>query len=225
MSNYLQPHGLYPARLLCPWGFSSQEYWSVLPCPSPGGLLSPGIEPRSFTLKVDCLTSKPPGKPMNTGVGSLSLLQGIFPTQESNRDVLHCRQILYQLIYQGSTYCYFSSVQFSHSVVSDSLRPHESQPARPPCPSPAPRVHSNSRPSSQWCHLAISSSVIPFSSCPQPLPASESFPMIQLFTWGGQSTGVSTLASFLPKNTQGWSYVCDIATYVTWNMGRLLSFK
>ena len=88
----------------------------------------------------------------------------------------------------------FSSVQFSHSVVSDSLRPHESQHARPPCPSPTPRVHSDSRPSTQWCHPAISSSVIPFSSCPQSLPASESFPMSQLFTWGGQSTGVSALA-------------------------------
>ena len=93
----------------------------------------------------------------------------------------------------------FSSVQFSHSVVSDSLRPHELQHARSPCPSPTPGVHSDSRPSSQWYHPAISSSVIPFSSCPQSLPASESFPMSQLFTWGGQSTGVSALASFLPK--------------------------
>ena len=99
----------------------------------------------------------------------------------------------------------FSSVQFSCSVISDSLRPHESQHARPPCPSPTPGVHSNSRPSSQWCHPTISSSVIPFSSCPQSLPASESFPMSQLFTWGGQSTRVSALASFLPKNTQSWS--------------------
>ena len=96
------------------------------------------------------------------------------------------------------------SVQFSRSVMSDSLRPHESQHARPPCPSPTPRVHSDSHPSSQWCHPAISSSVVPFSSCPKSLPASESFPMSQLFTWGGQSTGVSALASFLPKNTQGW---------------------
>ena len=94
------------------------------------------------------------------------------------------------------------SVQFSCSVVSDSLWPHESQHARPPCPSPAPRVHSNSRLSSQWCHLAISSSLVPFSSCPKSLPASGSFPMSQLFAWGGQSTGVSALASFLPKNTQ-----------------------
>ena len=97
------------------------------------------------------------------------------------------------------------SVQFSRSVVSDSLRPHELQHARPPCPSPIPRVHSNSRPSSRWCHPAISFSVVPFSSSPQSLPASESFPMSQLFAWGGQSTGVSTLVSFLPKNTQDWS--------------------
>ena len=99
----------------------------------------------------------------------------------------------------------FSSVRFSRSVVSDSLQPHESQHARPPCPSPTPGAHSNSRPSSQWCHPAISSSVVPFSSCPESLPASESFPGSQLFTWGGQSTGVSALASFLPKNTQDWS--------------------
>ena len=99
----------------------------------------------------------------------------------------------------------FSSVQFSHSVVSDSLRPHESQHTRPPCPSPTPRVHSNSCPSSQWCHPAISSSVVPFSSRPQSLSASESFPMSQLFAWGGQSIGVSALASGLPMSTQSWS--------------------
>ena len=97
------------------------------------------------------------------------------------------------------------SDQISRSVVSDSLRPHESQHTRPPCPSPTPGVHSDSHPSSQWCHPAISSSVVPFSSCPQSLLAPESFPMSQLFAWGGQSTGVSALASFLPKKSQGWS--------------------
>ena len=97
-----------------------------------------------------------------------------------------------------------SSVQFSCSVVPDSLRPHESQHARPPCPSPTPGVHSDPSPSSPWCHPAISSSVVPF-SCSQFLSASESFPTSQLFTWGGQSTGVSALASFLPKKSQGWS--------------------
>ena len=97
----------------------------------------------------------------------------------------------------------FSSVQFSRSVVSDSLWPHELQHSRPPCPSPTPGVHSDSCPSSQWCHPAISFSVVPFSSCPQSLPASECFPMSQLFAWGGQSTGVSASASFLPKKSQG----------------------
>ena len=98
-----------------------------------------------------------------------------------------------------------SSVQFSRSVISDSLWPHKLQHARPPCLSPSPGVHSNSCPSSQWCHPAISSSVVPFFSCPLSLPASESFPMSQIFAWGGQSTGASALASFLPKKSQGWS--------------------
>ena len=99
----------------------------------------------------------------------------------------------------------FSSVQFSHSVVSDSFQPHELQHARPPCPSPTPGVYSNPCPSSWWCHPAIASSVIPFSSFPQPLPASRSFPMSQVFTWGGQSIGVSASASVLLMNTQDWS--------------------
>ena len=96
-------------------------------------------------------------------------------------------------------------VQFTSSVVSDSLRPHESQHARPPCPSPTPGVYSNSCPSSRWCYPGISSSVVPFSSCPQSLPASGSFPMSQLFAWGGQSSGISASASVLSMNTQDWS--------------------
>ena len=95
-------------------------------------------------------------------------------------------------------------VQFNCSVVSDSLQPHESQHTRPPCPSPTPRVHPNSCPSSRWCHPAISSFAVPFSSCPQSLPASGSFPMSQLFTWSGQSIGVSASASVLPMDTQDW---------------------
>ena len=94
-------------------------------------------------------------------------------------------------------------MQFSHSVVSNSLRPHELQHTRHPCPSPSPGVYPNSCPSSRGCHLAISSSFVPF-SCPQSLPASGSFPMSQLFAWGGQSIGVSALASVLPMNTQDW---------------------
>ena len=88
--------------------------------------------------------------------------------------------------------------------MSNSLWPHESQDTRPPCPSPTPRVHSNSHPSSRWCHPAISSSGVPFSSCPQSLPALESFSMSQLFSWGGRSIGVSASASVLPMNTQDW---------------------
>ena len=98
-----------------------------------------------------------------------------------------------------------SSVQFRYSIMFDSLRPHESQHPRLLSPSPNPGVHSNSGTSSWWCHPAISYSVVPFSSCPQSLQASESFPMSQLFAWGGQSTGVSALASVLPKNTKDWT--------------------
>ena len=111
------------------------------------------------------------------------LLRVPWTARKSNQSILkeiNLEYLLERLI---------SSVQFSRSVVSDSLQPHESKHARPPCPSPIPRVHSDSRPSSPWCHPAISSSVIPFSSCPQSLQASESFPVSQLFAWGGQSTG------------------------------------
>ena len=97
------------------------------------------------------------------------------------------------------------SVQFSCSVVSDSLRPYEPQHARPPCSSPTPRVHTNSCPSSRWCYPTISSSVVSFSSCPQSLPASGSFPMSQLFASDSQSIGVSASTSVLPVNTQDWS--------------------
>ena len=123
-------------------------------------------------------------------------MQYRFATTVSKKD----REIKYRL--QGFL---SSSVQFSRSVMSNSLPPHESQHTRPPCPSSTPGVHSNSCPLSWWCHPAISSSVVPFSSCPQSLPASESFPVSQLFAWGGQSSGVSALASFLPKKSQGWS--------------------
>ena len=111
---------------------------------------------------------------------------------------------LYQYLQRYWTDVYNTSVQFSCSVMSDSLRLHESQHTRPPCPSPTPGVYPNSYPSSQSCHQAISSSVVPF-SCPQSLPASGSFPMSQLFTSGGQTIGVSASTSVLPMNTQDWS--------------------
>ena len=102
------------------------------------------------------------------------------------------------------TFTNFSPIQFSSvALTCPTLQPHESQHTRPPCPTLG--VYSNSCPSSWWCHPAISSSVVPFSSCPQSLPASESFPMSQLFAWGNQSIGVSALTSVLPMNTQDWS--------------------
>ena len=112
-----------------------------------------------------------------------------------------CRTAFLILLHITSLY----SVQFSHSVVSDSLQPHVLQHTRPPCPSPTPGVHSNSCPSSRWCDPAISSSAIPFSYCLQSFPASGSFQMSQLFTSGGRSIGVSALTSVLPMNTQDWS--------------------
>ena len=125
--------------------------------------------------------------PLRSCSGSLSLV------------IYHKCVLLYFL---PSAPCFpISSVQFNRSVMSDSLQPHESQHARPPCPSPTSGVCSNSCPSSRWCHPAISSSVIPFSSYPQSFPASGSLPMSQLFTWGGQSIGVSASASTLPMNT------------------------
>ena len=120
----------------------------------------------------------------------------------ANTEILHMLGTILNILYA------FSSVPFSCSVESDSLQPHQPQHARPPCPSPTPAVYPNSCPLSQWCHLIISSSVVPFSSCPQSFPASESFPMSQLFTDSfGQSIGVSASTSVLPMNTQDWSHL------------------
>ena len=115
-----------------------------------------------------------------------------------------CRKGRYSFI-ESCYFNLFSSVQFSCSDMSDSLWPHELQHARPLCPSPTPVVHPNPCPSSRWCHPTIPSSVVPFSSCPQSLPASGSFQISQLFTSGGQSIGVSASKSVLPMNTQDWS--------------------
>ena len=138
------------------------------------------------------------GKPgVLQSVGSKEL-DTIKQLNNSDRVVVCCTARL-------KWYSRFSSAQLSHSDVSDSLPPQESQHTRPPYLSPTPRVDSNSCPSSRWCHPAISSSVVPFSSCPQSLPTSGSFPMSQPFAWGGQSIGVSASASVLPMNTQDWS--------------------
>ena len=115
-----------------------------------------------------------------------------------------CEKTRKRTFYSYIKFC-FSSVQFSRSVVSDSLRPHGQQHARPPCPSPTPGVHTNSCPLSWWCHPTISSSVAPFATCLQSFPASGSFQMSQLFASCGQSIGVSASTSVLPMNTQDWS--------------------
>ena len=158
---------------------------------------------QSCWLFCDPMDYSPPGSSVH-GISQARILEWVAIS--SSRVLSWPRDQTYISCAAGRlfTAVVISSVQFSHSVMSNCLRPHESQHTRPPCPSPSPRVHSNSHPSSRWCHPAISSSVVPFTSCPQSLPASESFPMSQLFAWGGQSTGVSALASFLP-NTQGWS--------------------
>ena len=167
MSNSLQPHGLQPARLFCPW--------------------------------------KSPGK--NTGVGCHFLLQVIFPTQGQNSCLVSPALAggFFSTVPPGKPINDVTSVQFSSLVMSDSLQPHELQHARPPCLSPTPGVYSNSCPSNWWCHPTISSSVVPFSSCPQSLPASGSFQMSMLFTSGDQSIGISASKSVLPMNTQDWS--------------------
>ena len=116
VSNSLQPHGLYS-----PWNSPGQNTGVGKPFPSPGDLPNPGIDPRSPSLQMDLLPAKPQGKPKNTGVGSLSLLQGIFPTQGSNQGLLHCRQILYQLSYQGSLYWWADSLPLSHQGSPDTL--------------------------------------------------------------------------------------------------------
>ena len=153
-------------------GFSRQGYWSGLPFPSPGDLPNPGIEPRSPTLQADALPSEPPGK-QNASKFSLLRRNDLIYTLSDVFLFVICEIIS------------LSSVQFSHSVMSESLLPHKLEHARPPCPSPTPGVYSNSCPSSRWCLPTISSSVIPFSSCLQSFPASRSFPMSQFFTSGG----------------------------------------
>ena len=209
-------------------GFSRQEYWSGLPFPSPvdhilselSAMTCPswvalhGMAHRFIELDMAVIH-------VISLVSFLWLQFSVCPVMEKDKRlmkaswwdrlrgilglVLMGRAMLSKSLIQFSV-DWWSCVpsllfQFSCSVLSDSLWSHESQHARPLCPSLTPGVHSNSGASSQWCHPAISSSVIPFSSCSQLLPESGSFPMSQLFSWGGQSIGVSALASVLPMNT------------------------
>ena len=199
MSNSVWPHRWQPTRLRHPWDSPSKNTGVgchfLLQCMK---LKSESQVAQLCPTLHDPMDCSPPGSSVHGSFQARVLEWGAIAFY------LFSIQIIFKLS-QFKSVPQFSSVQFSCSVTSDSLQPHESQHARPPCPLPTPRVHSNSGPSSWWCHPTISSSVIPFTSCPQSLPASESFPMSQLFTWGGQSIGVFALASFLPKNTQDWS--------------------
>ena len=187
--------------------FPRQGYCSGLPFPSPGDLPSPGIEPRFLTWQAYSLPAETQGKPQNTGVGSLSLLQGIFLIQESNHGLLHCRWSLYYwAIREAQPLLHiFTSVQFSCSVMSDSLRPHGLQHPRLPCPSPTPRAYSNSCPSSQWWHPIISSSVVP-------LPSHLSLSHHQgLFKWVSSLQQVAKVLEFQLKHQSfQWTLRTDL---------------
>ena len=151
----------------------------------------------SFLWLEETAFIQPPGTYLSVGrFKQLLIMEGRGFENMEKQTIL----FLYQQIHTT-----FSSIHFSRSVVSNSLWPHGQQHTRPPCPSPTPGLYPNSCPSSQWCHPTISSSVVPFSSCLQSLPASGSFQMSQFFKTGGQSTGASASASVLPMNTQDWS--------------------
>ena len=197
MSDFLWPHRLVAHQALLSKGFLQARKLERVIFPSPGELLDPGIKPAS--LASPALT------------GGFFISWSIRKAQEGRKAEernsgcsLCCREVVCPLVYglmKVRQPLAHQLVQFSCSVMSDSLWPHGLQHARLPCPSPAPGVYSNSCPSSRWCHPAISSSVVCFSSIPRCFPASGSFPMSQLFAWGGQSIRVSASASVLPMNT------------------------
>ena len=162
------------------------------------------IIPRAYSVEMQfvCFTLRRRNK--TNALSALTCVQCAQPPRRKKLTVYRLNkqvEILKSVRCSKSQYTWRKSVQFSLSVMSHSLQPHESQHIRPPCPSPTPGVHPNSCPLSRWCQPAISSSVVPFSSCPQSFPASVSFQMSQLFTSGGQSIGVSASASVLPVNT------------------------
>ena len=195
------------------WSLPSQNHWKVTPWQFSGKdtlLLLLGAQvPSCWGADTTCWVAQPQAKQKTLrarGQGSLLMPshtdQSLRAQGRVERDgewIWNIKQVC------NISHAIVSSVQLLRRVPMNSLWPHESQHTRPPCPSPAPRVYSNSCPSSRWCHPAISPSVIPFSSCPQSLPASGSFPMSQLFAWGDQSIAVSASTSVLPMNTQDWS--------------------
>ena len=178
--------------------------WRIPGMGEPGGLLSLGLHRVRHDWGDLAVAVH-----NNTGILQPEVGGGWRDLRNTVENSLNCHEFLLESgLGQGGWWGHrnkWGTIQFSRSVVSESLRPHESQHAKPSCPSPTPGVHSDLRSLSQWFHPAISSSVVPFFSCPQSLPASKSFPMSQLFAWGGQSTGVSASASFFPKKSHGWS--------------------
>ena len=180
-------------------GFSRQDYWSGLPFSSSGDLPDSGIKPRSPALQADSLLCEPPGKPWTPGISSRDWSVG-------DRSGTICEAFL------EPSRSIFSSVAQPCSTLRD---PHGLQHARLPCPSPTPGACSNSCPLSRWCHPTISSSVIPFSSCLQSFPASESFPMSQFFASCGQGIGVLVSASVLPMNIQDW-FPLGLTGWISW---------
>ena len=176
-------------------GFSRQKYWSGLLFPFPKGSSRPGDQTWVFCVAGRFFTI------WATREAHLrSQCWIIFFKKRLHNDITLNLKILTINSLQG-----FNSVQFSHSVVSNSLQPHGPQHTRPPCPSPTPGIYPSSCPLSRWCHPTISSSVVPFSSCLQSFPASGSFQMSQLFTSGGQSIVVSASTSVLPRNTHEYT--------------------
>ena len=204
-------------------GFSSQQHWNGLPFPSPGDLPNPGIKLASlaspalagsfFTTSATWESQSAPLPILITSSYYIRHLNNIpsdinltgdfaFSVKNlKNKNTSEAKRIFGNDDFSKKK----KRVQFSRSVVPDSLQPHESQYAMPPCPSPTPGVHPKPCPLSRWCHPTISSFAVPFSSCPQSFPASGFLQISQLFTSGSQSIGVSALASVLPMNTQDWS--------------------
>ena len=175
------------------------------PPPNDPSWLFPFYMSHLFLLVVPCVKQGLCQTPVNERECKWAKAQGQLTTASySSRPSYVCLPIIQSVIIR-CIYVGLSSVQFSRPVMSNSCDPVNHSTPGLPCSSPTPGVYSNSYPSSRWCHPAISSSVVPFSSCPQSLPASGSFPMSQLFTWGAQSTEVSASASVLPMNTQNWS--------------------
>ena len=212
-SDSLRPHRLLPTRLLRPWDFPGKNTGVGCHFLLQGIFPTQGLNPGLPHCRQMLYPLSHQGSPYPTAY----VMPFIF-THTLKHSVLqfnsHTHQATcltaaedhwYPLTNFESSYLDGNSVQLSCSVVSSFLQPHELKHARPPCPSPTPRVHPNPCPSSRWYHPTISSSVVPFSSCPQSFPASGSFQMSQLFAWGGQSTGVSASTSVLPMNTQDWS--------------------